>query len=42
MLSEETRAVIRPTEARVRELSPLKLSRTTLHGDKWLFWGRRG
>ena len=33
---------IRPTEARVRELSPFTLSRTTLHGDKWLFWGRRG
>jgi SAM-dependent methyltransferase len=32
---------IRPTQAKVRALCPVSLSSTVLHGDKWLFYGRR-
>jgi SAM-dependent methyltransferase len=31
---------IRLTEKNVRRLCPVPLSRMTLHGDKWLFYGR--
>ena len=31
---------IRPRDQTVRALSPVALSRTLLHGDKWLFYGR--
>jgi len=30
---------IRPSEKSVRKISPIRIRRVTMHGDKWLFWG---
>jgi SAM-dependent methyltransferase len=30
---------IRPSERSVRQISPIRLTRMTMHGDKWLFFG---
>jgi SAM-dependent methyltransferase len=32
---------IRPSQAAVRKMSPITLESVMIHGDKWLFYGRR-